>query len=263
MNKGLGPELSNSKNNSMDKNNPPPISFNELVDTSSPLRRELKTIYDLLPATKCQRQGQCCALLPEMTFLEALQAMSAIESWPPADRTKIIRKMVRYFFCNAVEINSCPFLSGKDCLIYADRFFGCRAYGLWSRGYYQDLADQNRQGKLFLKQQWEKLGISLPGKVLSFQVPYCSRVEMDPPVKNTDEKLTADSDRIENLAKELNPWGREFRETYFSDLGFFLAGLQFGPQEAVRLKYFITRDLIQKGDRSRLNLVLGRVMDLF
>jgi hypothetical protein len=244
-------------------NNPPQIPFKELVQTSAPLRRELKTIYDLLPATKCQRQVRCCSLLPEMTFLEALQAVSALESWPPSARINVIRKMARYFFCNGMEISSCPFLQSNNCLIYPDRFFGCRAYGLWSRDYYQNLADQNRQGKLFLQQQWEQLGVSLPEAVLTFQVPYCSRVEMDPPLKTTDEKLLSASDRIENLSEELNPWGREFRETYFSDLGFFLACLQFGLQEAVQLKYFITRDLIQKKDRTWLDQALSRVIGPF
>jgi hypothetical protein len=244
-------------------NNPLQIPLRELVQTSASLRRELKTVYDLLPPTRCRRLVRCCALLPEMTLLEGLQAMRAMESWPASDRINVIKKVVRYFFCNAAEISSCPFLRGRDCLIYPDRFFGCRTYGLWSRDYYQDLAKKNQQGKQFLKQQWEKLGISLPKEVLSFQVPYCSFVKTDPPVKIPDEKLSAAFDRIENLTGELKPWDREFRVIYFSDLSFFLTGLQFGSQEAVRLKYFITRDMIQKGDRTRLNLVLGRVMDPF
>ena len=127
-----------------------------------------------------------------------------------------------------MEISSCPFLQGNDCLVYPDRFFGCRAYGLWSRDYYQDLADKNRQGKKVLQQQWEKLGISLPEEVLSFQVPYCSRVETDSPVTVTDETLSTISDRIDTLSCDLEPWDREFRGNYFSDLSFFLTGLQFG-----------------------------------
>jgi Fe-S-cluster containining protein len=244
-------------------NNPPPIPLKELVATSSLLRRELKPVYDLLPATKCWRQVRCCSLLPEMTFLEALQVFSALESWPPADRLKVTKKIARYFLSNALGISSCPFLQGRDCLIYPDRFFGCRAYGLWSRDYYQNLADQNRQGKRVLRQQWENLGISLPGEVLYFEIPYCSRVETDSPAMITDELLSAASDRIENLSGELNPWDREFREKYFSDLSFFLTGLQFGPREAVRLKYFITKDIIQKADRTLMDQALSRVVDLF
>ena len=235
----------------------------EIAQTSASLRRELKTVYDLLPTTKCRRQVRCCFLLPEMTFLEVLQVIRAMESWPPAERLQVIRKIARYFFVNALEISSCPFLQGRDCLVYPDRFFGCRAYGLWSRGYYQSLADQNRQGKLFLQQQWKKLGISLPEEVLSFEVPYCSRVEIDPPGIITDEKLSAASDRIEKLSGELKPWDREFREIYFSDLSFFLTGLLFGSQEAVRLKYFITRDIILNKDRKRLDQVLSQVADPF
>jgi hypothetical protein len=240
-----------------------PFPLKEIVHSSAPLRRELKTVYHRVPATRCLRQVRCCALLPEVTFLEALPVVRAMMSWPPRDRINVMRKIIHYFFCNAVEIGFCPFLQGKDCLIYPDRFFGCRAYGLWSREYYQKLAAITRQNKRFLQTQWENLGISLPEEVLTFEVPYCSRVETDPPVMISDEMLSAASDRIENLSGELNSRDREFREIYFSDLSFFLTGLQFGSQDAVRLKYFITRDMIQKGDSARLNLVLDRVMDPF
>ena len=243
--------------------NPFKISIREFIQTSGPLRSELKKIYDQLPATRCQRQGQCCSLLPEVTLLEALPALSAMDSWSPADRIMVIRKMVRYFLCNAVDINSCPFLSGKDCLIYEDRFFGCRAYGLWSRNYYKDLAEKNRQGKGFLQQQWESLGISLPGEVLSFEVPYCSRVEVDPRARITDEILSGAWEKIEKLSQELPFWDREFRENYLSDLSFFITGLQFGVRDALRLKFFITRDMISKRDSPRLDQALRLVADPF
>ncbi|MEW6187305.1 MAG: hypothetical protein AB1585_16350 [Thermodesulfobacteriota bacterium] len=242
-------------------NEPPQIPFKELVLTSAPLRRELNKVYEQLPVIRCDRQVNCCSLLPEMTFLEALHAMSTMFSWPSSDRITTIKKIIRYFLCNAVEISSCPFLQGQDCLIYPDRFFGCRAYGLWSRKYYRDFADKNRQGKLFLKQHWEKLGISLPEEVLSFEVPYCSRVESDIPGIITDALLSAAADRIEKLSGDLEPWDRDFRENYFSDLSFFLTGLQFGTQEAVRLKYFVTRDIILNQDRTRLDQALSRVID--
>ncbi|MBI4763835.1 MAG: hypothetical protein HY787_04440 [Deltaproteobacteria bacterium] len=247
----------------MIKNKPFQIDLRKLIQNSASLRRDLQKIYDRIPATRCLRQGQCCSLLPEMTFLEALQALSVLESRPLSDRINVTQKMVRYFLGNAMEISSCPFLQGRDCLIYQDRFFGCRAYGLWSGVFYQNLADQNRQGKRVLQQQWEKLGISLPAEVLSFKIPYCSQVETDPPLEISDEMLSAASDRIENLSGEMNPWDQEFRGKYFSDLSFFLTGLQFGPQEAVRLKYFITKDIIQKADRSLMDQVLSRVKDLF
>ncbi len=149
----------------------PQIPFLELVKSSASLRCELKMVYDRLPATRCLRQVRCCLLLPEMTFLETLPAISAMRSWPPLDRINIMRKMVRYFLGNATEIHSCPFLQGSDCLIYPDRFFGCRAYGLWSKDYYQELVKENRQGKLFLRQQWENLGIPLPDGSPFFRGP--------------------------------------------------------------------------------------------
>ena len=247
----------------MTMNEPPPIPLKKLVQTSTPLRRELKAVYDQLPTTRCLRQVRCCSLLPEITFLEGLKVINAMESWPSSDRKNIIRKVVRNFFCNAAEINACPFLQDSDCLIYPDRFFGCRAYGLWSRSYYLGLADKNRQGKQVLQQQWEKLGICLPEEVLTFRVPYCSFVETDPLVVVSDEELSSASHKIENLSGELGPWDQEFQEKYFSDLSYFLAGRQFGAREAVHLKYFITRDLVQKGDRTRLDQALCGVADFF
>ena len=241
----------------------PQIPLGELAKSSDSLRRELKMVYDRLPATRCLRQVRCCLLLPEMTFLEILQVVSAMRSWPPSNRINIMRKMVRYFLGNATGITCCPFLQGSDCLIYPDRFFGCRAYGLWSKDYYQDLVKENRQGKLFLRRQWEHLGIPLPDEVLSFEVPYCSQVETVPPVVITDGELSAASDKIEILSQDLEPWDREFRENYSCDLSFFLTSLQFGSQEAVRLKFFITRDTIQKGDRNLLDQTLRRVADPF
>lgn len=235
----------------------------ELIQKAVPLGRELKAVYDRLPATRCLRRTRCCSLLPEMTFLEALGTIQEMMFWEPLERIKLLKKMARIFFCNAAEIIPCPFLEGNNCLIYPARSFNCRAYGLWSRNYYQELAAKNRQSKLLLQQQWEKLGVSLPEEVISFQVPYCSAVETETPKRITDEELSAAWDKIENLSGNLHFGEREFRETYFSDLSFFLTGLQFGLREAVRLKFFIVRELIRKGDRGRLDHLLDQVTDRF
>ena len=42
-----------------------------------------------------------------------------------------------------------------------------------------------------------------------------------------------------------------------------MAGMQFGTLEAVRLKFFIVRDIIRKGDRSRLDDVRNQLADPF
>lgn len=239
------------------------MHIQELIQKAVPLSRELKAVYDRLPATRCLRRTRCCALLPETTFLEALGTIQEMMLWEPLERIKLLKKMARIFFCNAAEIIPCPFLEGNNCLIYPDRSFNCRAYGLWSRNYYQELAAKNRQGKLLLQQQWEKLGVSLPEEVISFQVPYCSEVKTERPDGITDAGLSTAQDKIEELSANLDWWDREFRETYFSDLSFLLTGLQFGLREAVRLKFFIVRELIRKGDRSRLDHLLDQVTDRF
>ena len=235
----------------------------KLINSSAPFRPQLEEIYTQLPATVCRRRTHCCSLLPEMTLLEALQAIAYLVRLPEDLRKDLLERILLYFFLNPVEIRTCPFLQDRDCLIYRVRFFGCRAYGLWSKDYYEEWSRENRQSKDPLQQEWKKLGVSLPAEVSHFQVPYCHRVKPEPPAASNDQVLFHLSERIENLSWELGPQHREFREQTFSDLSFFLAGLQFGTLEAVRLKFFIVRDMIQKGDRSRLDGVLNQLTDPF
>jgi Fe-S-cluster containining protein len=197
-----------------------------------------------------------------MNFLEALGVLRALSAWPLEKRLLVFKKITGYFFRNAIEISACPFLEGQECLIYPDRFFGCRAYGLWSAGYYRETADKNRQGKVILKEQWKKMGIDLPQAVIDFRVPYCREVRTDPPGLIDDEGLSRLADQIDDLSGSLGSWDLEFRKTYFSDLSFYLASLQFGIEEAVRLKFFIVRDLVQKRERTRLDQALDRVVDV-
>jgi Fe-S-cluster containining protein len=235
----------------------------ELINSSAASRLQLEEVYTQLPATVCRRRTLCCSLLPEMTLLEALQAIAHLAHFPEKLRKDLQARILLYFFLNPVEIRTCPFLQDRECLIYQDRFFGCRAYGLWSKGYHKALSRENRQSKGALLQEWKKLGVSLPAEVSHFQIPYCHRVKPEPPAAVDDQDLINLSDRIENLSRELGPRHREFREQTFSDLSFFMAGLQFGTQEAVRLKFFIVRDIIRKGDRSRLDDLLNQLADSF
>ena len=235
----------------------------KLINSSAPFRPQLEEIYTQLPATVCRRRTHCCSLLPEMTLLEALQAIAYLVRLPEDLRKDLLERILLYFFLNPVEIRTCPFLQDRDCLIYRVRFFGCRAYGLWSKDYYEEWSRENRRSKDPLQQEWKKLGVSLPAEVSHFQVPYCTRVKPEPPAASNDQVLFHLSERIENLSRKLGPRHREFREQTFSDLSFFLAGLQFGTLEAVRLKFFIVRDIIRTGDRSRLDGLLNQLTDPF
>jgi Fe-S-cluster containining protein len=222
----------------------------------------LTEAYNLLPETRCKRRTRCCSLLPEMTLLEALSAIRNLAAMPPATRTALTRSLVRYFLMNSVEISPCPFLRGADCLIYQDRFFGCRAYGLWSTDHYEGHAARSREAKEYTRLQWEHLGVRLPREVVEFQVPYCPHVEVVGEVAVKDGLLLQAQDRIEQLSSHLGPWHEVFGATYFADLSFLLAFLAFGLREAVATKFCLVRDLVRGGDKRRLAALVEEVPDL-
>jgi len=221
----------------------------------------LTEAYNLLPETRCQRRTRCCSLLPEMTLLEALSSIRNLAAMPSTTRTALTRSLVRYFLTNSAEISLCPFLRGAECLIYQERFFGCRAYGLWSTDHYEGRAGRSRQAKKYSRLQWEHLGVRLPREVVEFQVPYCTQVKVVGEVAVDDTLLIEAQDRIEELSRHLGPWHEVFRATYFADLSFLLASLAFGLREAVATKFSVVRDLVRGGDKRRLAALVEEVPD--
>jgi Fe-S-cluster containining protein len=159
----------------------------------------LEDAYALLPATRCRRKIHCCAMLPEMTWIEAAFVIYKIVDMRPSLRLQLIKKMTRYFLANAVEISGCPFLDKQDCLIYQDRFFGCRAYGLWSLSHYEELAARNQSTKKQFRSQWMRLGITLPQHVIDFSVPYCLDVDIADNISVDDNFMIHVSRKIESL----------------------------------------------------------------
>lgn len=201
-------------------------------------------------------------MLPEMTLLEALVSIQRLSEMNAAVRRRFIKFITTYFFLNPVEIMHCPFLDGRECLIYPDRFFHCRAYGLWSPVYYETLADRNRRAKITLRKQWENLGVSLPRKVVDFQMPYCRYVEPEDQNKGYDGVLRHTSDQIEALSRSFSHLHETFCTEYFSDLSFLLTTLMFGVSVAVHMKFNIVRDIITRQDRARLDGVIRELPDL-
>jgi Fe-S-cluster containining protein len=233
-----------------------------LLGQASAHYHDLTEAYNLLPDTRCQRRSRCCSLLPEMTLLEALSAIRTLAAMPPVSRIALTRGLVRYFLTNSVEISPCPFLRGADCLIYQDRFFGCRAYGLWSTDHYERQAGRSRQAKEYTRLQWEHLGVELPRQVLEFQVPYCPHVEVVGDLAMEDGLLVEAQDRIEKLSGNLGLWHELFRATYFADLSVLFAALAFGLREAVATKFSLCRDLVRGGDKRRLAALVEEVPDM-
>jgi hypothetical protein len=161
-----------------------------------------------------------------------------------------------------VEITSCPFLEGQDCLIYLDRFFGCRSYGLWSPAHYETLADRDRKAKKNLQEQWKRLGVNLPKTVVDFQVPYCPWVETISPEGIDDKTLLKVSDRIQGISAHFSTRYQWFALRYFSDLSFLLSALMFGYTQAVQMKFNLVRDMVHSENRSNLNKTIQKLPDL-
>jgi Fe-S-cluster containining protein len=234
----------------------------ELLRNSVKQRKELEEAYALLPPTQCQRKTQCCSLLPDMTLLEALTAIQCLARMPSIMRKKLTKKMISYFILNPVEITSCPFLDYRDCLVYQNRFYGCRAYGLWSHGYYEKIASNTREVKRHFQNQWQKLGVSLPQAVIDFQVPYCMCVKVDGETMINDEMLLHVADTITALSEQFLEWHQLFGQWYFSDLSFLLASLAFGFKDAVTMKFSIVREVVVTGNRSRLETISEQLPDI-
>ena len=233
----------------------------QLLVGSTRQRLVLKETYAQLPSTRCRRRTHCCSLLPEMGLVEALTAVQLLIDMVPGQRHQLSSRMIHYFFLNPVKILMCPFLEDQECLIYQDRFLGCRAYGLWSKGYYQQQAEHSRQAKRLSQEQWQRLGVSLPQAVVDFHLPYCPYVEVEGEVPVDDEHLLHASDTIEAISGQLAPWHDSFRQRYLSDLSFLLVSNVLGSQEAIQLKFEIVRDFLRTGSNERVDEMVGKPDD--
>ena len=232
-----------------------------LLERSTDHRSALKEAYAQLPVTRCRRRTYCCSLLPEMSLLEALSAVQQLLEMEPEQRLWMNRRLIRYFFLNPVEILLCPFLEGKNCLIYQNRFFGCRAYGLWSEDHYRKKAEQSRQAKTLSQREWQRLGVSLPQEVVDFHLDYCPYVELEGDALVDDKLLLQTSDRIEAISGQLLPWHDKFHQEYFSDLSFLLASISLGLQRAVQLKFEIVRHTLSTGKKERVDRMVDKLDD--
>jgi len=239
-----------------------PHIIRELLQTSDHQLQELKETYARLPATRCRRRTRCCSMLPEMTLVEALPVIRRLGEMAGDMRKRLIQKTIGYFFLNPVEITSCPFLEGQECRVYPDRFFGCRSYGLWSRAYYETIAACDRKAKKHLQEQWKRLGVCLPKKVVDFQVPYCLCVETNGPAVIDDKTLLKASDRIEAISAAFSSRHQWFAQRYFSDLSFLLSALMFGYKQSVQMKFTLVRDMVHTKNRTELDKIIQELPDL-
>ena len=233
-------------------------TINNLLNSKISELEELAVIYNRLPDTRCARKTHCCSMLPEATLLEVLAAFRRLGRMPDEERRGILMRIIEYFFINPARVTACPFLAENRCTIYEERFFGCRAYGLWSTQHYDQMAEHNRQAKASLGCQWRKLGISLPDNVLDFQVPYCLDVKVLNGAVGDDSKLVQMAHEIAALSARLSPWHGIFNRQYVADLSFLAATITYGIQSALRIKVDIVRELVATADRTRLDQILKK-----
>ena len=235
------------------------LDINLLLKKSVSERQKLIGLYTRLPATECRRQNSCCIMLPEMTLIEALVALERLKKMAPSRQVPILRKLVKYFFLNPVEITACPFLEAQACLIYTDRFFGCRAYGLWSRTTCDELSTQTQMSKQHLHNQWANLGVTLPESVTGFQVPYCPYVKITDAAEIRDRQLNEIAENIDLISQQLGMEDNLFRQHYFLDLSFLIASWIYGYTKAVQLKFVSVKNYLFSGNRAKLDKMIGDI----
>ena len=235
------------------------LDINLLLKKSISERQKLIGLYTRLPATECRRQTSCCMMLPEMTLIEALVALERLKKMAPSIQVQILRKLVKYFFLNPAEITACPFLEAQACLIYTDRFFGCRAYGLWSRATYDELSTQTQMSKQHLHNQWANLGVTLPESVTGFQVPYCPYVKITDTAEISDRQLNEIAENIDLISQQLGWEVNLFRQHYFLDLSFLITSWIYGYTKAVQLKFASVKNYLSSGNRAKLDKMISDI----
>jgi len=176
------------------------------------------------------------------------------------ERQGVISKAATYYFLNAIERRSCPFLSGTDCLVYEIRPFTCRAYGLWSREVYDRQAEISRQAKMQVVAGWKALGVDLPGNVLNFRQEYCLNVKACDGVPCDDSFLNNIWAEMLSLDASVAPYDSLYREQYFSDLSFALISLVIGSQRALVEKVNVVKEAVISGTRTKLGRILDEIL---
>jgi len=221
----------------------------------------LRELYKKIPATTCDRQARCCTLIPEVSYIELLHMVRALGRLPRDVRTEIMEKTIKYFFLNAVQIDSCPFLHHNTCRIYEDRPYTCRAYGLWSAAHYEILVKKSKKAKESIHAAWETLGVKLPLDVVAYQPDYCNRVTITSGNSITDAELDLIQTEIFSLERDLEQGMRRFTQDFLSDPSFFLTSAILGYQSCLIEKVAVVRECLSNKGSSRLKQLIDGIRE--
>ena len=235
--------------------------INAAITNVKPLYSELQDLYGCLPETGCQCEhpGVCCAFIPEMTWLEALQWTGFIQDMYADARTQILQKFLEFYLTNPIRHSGCPFLENGACGIYELRPFACRAYGLWSPEFGKVRTQKSRQDRKALLQMWQKFGLTLPPEAVEFEIDYCDKVRCATEESPSDSRLMDILEQVYRLDQALPDLQTTFEAEYHSDVSFMIASLVLGYRKAILGKFAVVKEIVQQGTEERLQLMLEKV----
>jgi hypothetical protein len=216
-------------------------------------RPALERIYAALPATACARQGACCGLLPPVQPVEMLAWLGELSQGDEQTGCGQAVMLVEHFLQNAAIRLPCPWALPDACARYENRFFGCRAYGLWSARAYEPRRAQSLAAAKAVQAAWQGMGVTLPPEVCAPPPDYCTEVRpMDGPV--------IDDAGLDELEMRLVGIGQN--ETWHGllagcggDLSYLTAGLALGWQECLQAKVAVTRAILTGHDEQAKNML--------
>ena len=235
--------------------------FKEAAHKARPVFEKIQSLYRQLPETtcNCRELGKCCAFLPEMTLMEALQWYRVMQQMGDAERLVLIRNFVEFYLTNPIRQIGCPFLSEGHCGIYEFRSFACRAYGLWSTKMGQERTDQSRQEKIKLVKMWQRYVIELSPEAITGEMDYCGQVDCYSDVKISDKRLMEIFQEIYLLDNELAELQTKFEKAYHSDFSFLAASLSLSTKKAILGKFAVIKELSQSGTEKHLKNLLSQI----
>jgi hypothetical protein len=175
-----------------------------------------------------------------MPVLHAAELAVWLRRWlglPQAERIAQAAALVEYFLLNAARRLPCPWAEPNACAVYEQRFFGCRAYGLWSPSAYQARRQQALAAAEQVRAAWAGLGVELPREVLTPPPEYCRQVRVIQGPAPGDADLARWEEELARLGADLPPE----LQAAAGDPAHLMARLVLGPQECLRWKLEVTR----------------------
>ena len=239
----------------------PNSEFQRAAHKAQPIFEKIQGLYQQLPETTCtcEEPGTCCAFLPEITLMEALQWFRVMRQMPDVERVALIRKFVEFYLTNPIRQIGCPFLSEGNCGIYEFRAFACRAYGLWSKTMGQERTQQSREGKMKFVKIWQRYGIEMAPEAIAAEMNYCDQVGCKSDTKISDNRLMTILQEIYRLDNELADLQTKFENEYHSDFSFLMTSLALSTKKAVLGKFAVINELSRSGTDKRLKNLLSQI----